>query len=93
LVKNEKQANIKNFEKEQIAIIRERVESDRIFRTLNTTNKKNALNGKWKLNNSWLSLAKNRDLARSFLSKNIAFYVAMLILVDLVSFKFNKQEM
>ncbi len=69
----EKHVKLKEFESEQIKIIQAELEKSNTFQSLNAENKKAALNGRWKLSNSWSKLAVNAGFNKKFFDNQYRF--------------------
>ena len=64
---------LKKYEQEQILKLQTEIKDSALFNALNSKNKKNALNGRWKLDNTWTILAENAGFSKSFFSQQYDF--------------------
>jgi hypothetical protein len=69
----EQHVKLKGYESEQINIIQAELQKSDTFKNLNAENKKAALNGKWKLLNSWSKLAVNAGFNKKFFDNYYKF--------------------
>lgn len=69
----ERHFKLKEFESEQIKTIQNELQQFKAFKNLSAGDKKNALNGKWKLSNSWSKLAVNAGFNKKFFDDQYKF--------------------
>ena len=69
----ERHVKLKEFESTQIKIIQSEIQQSQTFSNLNAADKKAALNGKWKLSNSWSKIAVNAGFNKKFFDDQYNF--------------------
>jgi hypothetical protein len=69
----EKHVKLKEYEKSQINLIKSELLNSEIFKNLKSQEKKAALNGRWRLSNSWSDLAVSAGFNQKFFDDQYGF--------------------